>query len=333
MSAMRLSVALGTYNGERFLREQLDSVAAQTRPPDELLVSDDRSTDGTRRLVESFAAAAPFPVRLHVNDVNLGAARNFGHAVELCSGDVIALCDQDDVWLPEKLRRYEEVFESGADVGLVFGDALIVGEDLSPTGRRLWDWTFTPAVRRELRRDAFLALLRRNVVTGATVAFRARFKPLALPIPADLNMIHDAWIALVVAAVSRVVPLPGPLVKYRQHEGQQLGVSAGSGLDGSGGRFVFDDSAAGRAGYYAGEVRKVERLADRFRQAAAVGGWPRNLKARAAMLDEVAAHYRVRGRTRAGRAERLPAVLWELLRLRYHRYSNGLSSAALDLIR
>lgn len=329
---MRLSVALCTYNGERFLQEQLDSLAAQTRPPDELIVSDDCSTDGTRRLVESFAGASSFPVRLSVNDVNVGTARNFDHAVKLCSGDVIALCDQDDVWLPQKLRRFEEVFESDADAGLVFCDAFVVGEDLSPTGRRLWDWTFTPAVRRELRRDAFRALLRHNVVTGATMAFRARFKPLALPIPADLNMIHDAWVALVVAAVSRVLPLPEPLVKYRQHEGQQLGVSSGSGLDGSGGRFVFDESAAGRAGYYAGEVRKVERLADRFGQAAA-GEWPPGLKARVAMLEEIAAHYRVRGRTHVSRVERLPAVLRELLRLRYHRYSNGLSSAALDLIR
>lgn len=331
---MRLSVALCTYNGERFLREQLDSIAAQTRPPDELLVSDDRSTDGTLKLVESFAARAPFPVRLRVNDVNVGSTLNFDRAVALCSGDVIALCDQDDVWLPEKLRRLEEVFEADEGVGLVFSDALVVGEDLSPAGRRLWDWTFTRAERRAFeRRGAFRALLRRNVVTGATLAFRARFKPLVLPIPADLNMIHDGWIALVLAAVSRVVALPEPLVRYRQHGGQQLGVSQGPGLNGSGGRFVFDGSPAGRAGYYAGEVRKVERLAERLRRAAAGGEWPPDFKARLTTLEELAAHYRVRGNTRAGRVERTTAVLRELLRLRYHRYSNGLSSAALDLIR
>jgi len=205
---MKVSVALCTYNGGRFLREQLDSIAAQTRLPDELVVSDDRSADGTRQLVESFAAAAPFPVSLHVNEVNVGSTRNFDHAIKLCGGDVIALCDQDDVWLPEKLRRCEEVFAADADIGLVFSDAEVVGADLSPTGRRLWEWTFTRGVRRDLRRDAFGALLRHNIVTGATLAFRSRFKPLALPIPADLHVIHDAWIAVVVAAVSRVAPLP-----------------------------------------------------------------------------------------------------------------------------
>ncbi|HEX8116810.1 MAG TPA: glycosyltransferase family 2 protein [Pyrinomonadaceae bacterium] len=330
---MRLSVALCTYNGERFLQEQLDSIAAQTRLPDELVVSDDRSTDGTRQIVESFAAAAPFRVKLHVNEVNVGSSRNFDNAVRLCEGDVIALCDQDDVWLPEKLGRTEEVFAADADAGLVFGDAEVVGEDLSPTGRRLWDWTFTTAVQREMRRDAFLTLLRHNVVTGATTAFRARLKPLALPIPADLNMIHDGWIALVAAAVSRVVPLHEPLIKYRRHGGQQLGVSSASGLNGSGGRFAFDDSLAGRAGYYDGEIRKVERLADRLRQAAAGGAWPASLGERVGTLEEVAAHYRVRGNTQSGKFARLPAVLRELLTMRYHRYSNGLSSAALDLIR
>jgi glycosyltransferase involved in cell wall biosynthesis len=331
---MKLSVALCTYNGERFLREQLDSLAAQTRPPDELVIGDDRSTDGTTKVVESFAAAAPFPVRLHVNDLNVGTARNFDRAIALCSGDVIALCDQDDVWLPEKLRRFEEVFETDAGAGLVFGDALLVGEDLSPTGRRLWEWTFTPAERRATRRrGAFRTLLRRNFVTGATMAFRARFKPLVLPVPTDLNMIHDGWIALVVAAVSRVAALPEPLVKYRQHGAQQLGVSSDSGLDASGRRFVFDDSPAGRAAYFGGEVRKVERLAERLGQAAAGGERPPDIKARVALLEELAAHYRVRGDTGAGRFERATAVLRELLSLRYHRYSKGLPSAARDLIR
>jgi len=112
-----------------------------------------------------------------------------------------------------------------------------------------------------------------------------------------------------------------------------LGVSCASGLDGSGGRFAFDNSPAGRAGYYACKVLKVERLAGRFRQAAAEGRWPPILKERVETLEEMAAHYRVRGNTQASRAERVPAPLRELLTRRYHRFSNGLSSAALDLVR
>ena len=103
----RFSVAMCTYNGARFVAEQLESVAAQTRPPSELVVCDDRSTDGTARLVEQFAARAPFPVRLFVNERNLGSTANFGRAVTLAEGDLVALCDQDDVWRPEKLEPTE----------------------------------------------------------------------------------------------------------------------------------------------------------------------------------------------------------------------------------
>src|SRR4051794_15860948 len=95
------SVAMCTYNGARFIGAQLASVAAQTRTPDELIVCDDRSTDETVAIVQKFADSAPFRVRLHVNEENLGSTKNFERAVSLCEGDLIALCDQDDVWLPE----------------------------------------------------------------------------------------------------------------------------------------------------------------------------------------------------------------------------------------
>ncbi|HEV2835287.1 MAG TPA: glycosyltransferase, partial [Pyrinomonadaceae bacterium] len=100
---MNLSIALGTYNGAVYLKEQLESIAAQTRTPDELVISDDQSTDDTLRLIEEFAATAGFPVPLSVNESNLGTAKNFEKAISLCRGDVILLSDQDDVWHSDKL--------------------------------------------------------------------------------------------------------------------------------------------------------------------------------------------------------------------------------------
>src|ERR671927_271278 len=105
----KFSVAMCTYNGARFVREQLASIAAQTRPPDELVVCDDCSTDATLECIREFARTAPFPVRVVENEKNAGSTKNFERAVELCEGDFIALADQDDVWLPEKLQRLEEV--------------------------------------------------------------------------------------------------------------------------------------------------------------------------------------------------------------------------------
>jgi hypothetical protein len=324
---MRLSIALCTFNGERYLEEQLDSLAAQTRPPDELVVCDDRSADRTPEIVRDFAARSTFPVSLRLNSERLGSTRNFEAAVRLCRGDIIALCDQDDVWHPRKLGRYEEVFSGDASVGMVFTDAEIVDHQLRPTGARLWDATFHPWERRMLEEGrAFDVLARHNVVTGATMAFRSRFRELALPIPPHSAFIHDGWIALTVAAVSRVVALAEPLVKYRQHERQQIGVASAAAAP--------DATAEGRARYYAGEADKLDRLRERLLAFRGQLDEPRPLlDSQLRSACELAAHYRVRGSVLKSRYERLPLVLRELLTLRYHRYSEGLKSAALDLIR
>jgi glycosyltransferase involved in cell wall biosynthesis len=325
------SVAMCTYNGARFVGEQLESIAAQSRPPAELVVCDDGSADGTVGVVERFAASAPFPVRLFVNGKNLGSTKNFERAVSLCAGDLVALSDQDDVWLPEKLELMGERFERSAGVGLVFTDAEVVDEQLRPLGYNSWQSTgeaeFGPAKRRLFERGRALdVLLRGNVVTGAAMAFRAKYKGLALPIPEGLGLIHDGWIALVVASVARADFVARPLIKYRQHPRQQLGAHRGD--EGGEGVVAAGLSAAGRANPYAAELRKLGALIDRL---AAAGG---EYDAGPALntLARRAAHLRARAALPAGRLRRLPPVLRELLSLRYHAHSNGLRSAAKDLL-
>src|SRR6266567_6944512 len=107
MSKSRISVAMCTYNGARFLREQLESIAAQSRLPDELVVCDDGSTDETVETIKAFVGRAPFAVRLEINSKNLGSTKNFEKAIGLCEGEIIALADQDDVWKPQKLAVLE----------------------------------------------------------------------------------------------------------------------------------------------------------------------------------------------------------------------------------
>src|ERR1051326_9204347 len=139
---MNLSIALCTYNGAVYLKEQLESIAAQTRRPDELVISDDQSTDNTLRVIEEFAPTAGFPVRLSVNESNLGTPKNFEKAISLCRGDVIVLSDQDDVWHPDKLESVERVFESKPQLSLVFSNAELVDETL-----RLYDETLFDMVQ------------------------------------------------------------------------------------------------------------------------------------------------------------------------------------------
>ena len=107
----RISVAMCTYNGEKYLHQQLASIAQQTRLPEEMVVCDDCSSDSTPEIIEEFARTVPFPVRFFRNPQNLGSTKNFEKAIGLCTGDMIALCDQDDIWMPEKLARQAEMME------------------------------------------------------------------------------------------------------------------------------------------------------------------------------------------------------------------------------
>jgi glycosyltransferase involved in cell wall biosynthesis len=224
---MNLSIALGTYNGAAYLKEQLESFAAQTRAPDELVISDDHSTDDTLRLIEEFAATAGFRVRLSVNESNLGTAKNFEKAISLCRGDVIMLSDQDDVWHSDKLESVERIFEAKPQLSLVFSNAEFVDETLRLFDETLFDrLNFNGRKQRLVKSGRALDVqLRENLVCGCTVAFRADLKELVLPIPGEGPLVHDGWIVLLIAAVGEIDFINRPLLKYRQHSAQQCRVT------------------------------------------------------------------------------------------------------------
>jgi glycosyltransferase involved in cell wall biosynthesis len=222
-----ISVALCTYNGAKFLDEQLTSLRHQERLPDELVVCDDRSTDKTIELLESFARTAPFPVRIHVNSVNLGSTLNFDRAMRLCTGSLIAFCDQDDIWSPTRLSACAGALRGDPELGLVFSN----GELMDDAGRmipgRLWDnFTFGSGIRERIRRGDMLPLVRYRFVTGATVMFRARLREYICPAAGE--WLHDGWIAALAACMSRIGFLDQPLIRYRIHAQQQVGTGAGS---------------------------------------------------------------------------------------------------------
>src|SRR5258706_735236 len=175
-------------------------------------------------MVEAFARRAPFAVRLFINKQNLGSKRRLELVMRLCRGEIIFLCDHDDVWRKDKLAVIEHTFSSSPRTGLVFSDAEIVDEHLVELGG-LWT-NFDDAGRTDIeKQNVFKAFLRRNLVTGSTFAFRPNLRRLVIPIPTDKIFQHDAWIALIIAAVARVTFISEPLIKYRQHPGQQIGAS------------------------------------------------------------------------------------------------------------
>jgi len=327
---MKISVAMCTYNGADFLAAQLESILAQSRKPDQIVVCDDGSTDETRAVLQKFEKESPDVILLRFNKQNLGSVKNFEQAIGLCNGDVIALSDQDDVWRQDKLQLIEQAF-SKASTGLVFSDADIVDENLKPLNRRMWNEVGFDADKRKLLRNgrALEVLTPGWTVTGATMAFRSQFVKICLPVPDGIAMIHDGWIALAIAAVADVVAIDDPLVQYRQHARQQIGaperVEAGPeprGLE----KF---ETAFKRRNDSADLYKILETLEERL---VAFTGFYDTARA-LSFVGDYSFHLHVRaGLPQRRRLNRVPSILRELLSLRYHEYANGFKSAAKDLV-
>ncbi len=213
----RVSVAVCTYRGQAYLKAQLDSIAQQTRLPDEIIIVDDNSQDATLEVAKAFAKSVDLSVQVLVNQPQLGVTKNFEKAISICSGEIIVLADQDDVWHPEKLQIFCAMFAADADMGLVFSNADVVDEDLHTLGYSFWQTLGFDGHEQAMVEagDALTVLLRRNVVAGATMAFRSKFRDLYLPI--ETTWPHDAWIVLLLAAVSKVGFTQQCLIQYRQH--------------------------------------------------------------------------------------------------------------------
>lgn len=222
---MRLSVALCTYNGARYLREQLQSIAGQSMPPDEIVVCDDGSTDETLQILNDFAAAATIPVRVHADGDRVGVVRNFERAIGRCSGDVIALADQDDVWLPEKLKVTVEALERaekdcpGGIPILVHTDLWVVDSAKNVIAESFYEHQ---GMIRNKPSNPLPWLLVENYVTGCTLVMNRMLQEESMPIPCEAVM-HDWWLALVAAARGRVVTLPAGTILYRQHGRNAVG--------------------------------------------------------------------------------------------------------------
>ncbi len=325
-----------TYNGEAYLPAQLESIASQTRLPDELVISDDASSDKTLDIAKEFAACAPFPVRLNVNENNLGVVKNFEKAIALCEGSIIALSDQDDVWLPHKLGRLEQTMSSNG-AALVFSDAHVVDDELNLTGQRLWEFTFKKADRALMASGKGVqVLLKRSVVTGATMAFSSALRKMLLPIPAMGHLIHDNWIALLVAASSKVAFIDEPLMNYRQHSNQHTGVFEPRVALAPIPEAVKGESLRSMADFYNTQVARYQTAISRLRT---LPHDPHILKNLALIEEEVselkqkAAHFMCRAEIAEYGARRVPAAIKELCQLGYHRYSNGFLSFAKDVLR
>lgn len=226
----RVSVVLATFEGERYLQEQLESLRQQWRTPDELIVVDDGSTDRTLEIVRAFAERAPFRVVVMDRTEHRGTNATFGEAIELATGDIIVTCDQDDRWYPDKITFLVESLEAQPDAFIAFSDAGLIDAEGRSIGRSRWRVAgFSPIEQAAMSRDPLGQMLARRIMSGCTAAIRAELVPAVLPVPDALHpslnaILYDHWISLIGAAAGPVVLVPRQLVDYRIHPEQQIGI-------------------------------------------------------------------------------------------------------------
>lgn len=226
----KVSVALCTHNGERFIEEQIKSILDQTRPVDEIVLSDDASIDRTVEIVKKSITGhllshgtAPTLIVLN-NSTPLRVTKNFEQALFHTSGDLVALSDQDDVWHSNRIEKMVAMFESTKTL-FVFSNARQTDEEGKSLGHDLFTALAMSAKERSLveQGEAYKQFLRRNLATGATVMLRRSLVKAAAPFPD--SWLHDEWLAMVAAAFDSVRMLDERLIDYRQHSGNQVGMS------------------------------------------------------------------------------------------------------------
>ncbi len=207
MSAPLVSIALCTYNGANYLRQQLDSLVAQTYSNLEIVVVDDRSSDKTVALLREYTDRyINLTISVHVNEINLGYIRNFEKVISLCSGDYIALCDQDDIWDSEKVRI---MMDNIGDNMLIYHDSEFIDDEGISLNKRISD------IRNCYSGDDPRVFLFENCVSGHAMLFRRELMNYADSFKPEI--VHDWWLAYAATNMGSVFFLDHVLVQYRQH--------------------------------------------------------------------------------------------------------------------
>ena len=313
-----ISVAICTCNGDRFLDDQLQSIVDNT--PSEIILCDDNSTDNTPNVINHFREQSTMPIIYHQNNFPLGINKNFEKAILGCSGDIIFLSDQDDVWHSQKIEKIITYFQAHPEIGAIFTNAKIVDENLNYLGYDLWETVrFNDAQQARWREGkAIDILLKDNVVTGATLAFRSQFKDLILPIPE--SAFHDAWIALIIAFTGQIAFIDEPLIQYRQHDRNQIGSRRKTFVEKSQER--LNDTIHQRL------FLQFSELHQRLTQSSYRAVNSEQLY----KLEQKIQHLQARADLPSHRRARLPVLFYELFSGRYHRYASGGLSFIRDLI-
>jgi glycosyltransferase involved in cell wall biosynthesis len=217
---IKISVALCTYNGEKYIKEQIISILKQSKRVDEIIISDDNSSDITLKIVNDLLSDCDIAYKICTHETNVGVTRNFMECISKCSGDIIFTCDQDDVWKENKVEKMIKPFDD-KKVSLVFANAELVDKDLNSLNCTHWD---TLRINKEkIDSGLFDILLNTNVIAGSSMAFRKSIFEKIVPNEENMKLWHDELIALYAYAFGKIVAIDENLIYYRQHGNNVVG--------------------------------------------------------------------------------------------------------------
>lgn len=202
---MNISVAMATYNGAKYVGQQIDSILKQLNLEDELVISDDNSSDGTLEILKVYQQGDK-RISVYPNN-SKGILGNFENAISNCNNEIIFLSDQDDIWLSNKVEVVKKQFQN-SEVSLVLSDCYIVDSELNVIHESFYE-------RRKPRKGIVRNIIR-NSYLGCGMAFRSELKSIILPIPKGIPM-HDAWIGILAELYGSVSIIPDKLFYYRRH--------------------------------------------------------------------------------------------------------------------
>ena len=221
---MKLSVALCTYNGEKYIKEQIDSILNQTLKIDEIVICDDRSTDSTISILEEYAIHNPNIFKIHINEENLRSVKNFEKAIKLCDGDIIFLSDQDDIWVDKKVADYVSYFINNPSIDVLASNGFCIDEN-SEIHEKYAIWDVPEILKNKEVKFNYYNLITNisNIATGASMAIRSSLKEKIFPFPVLKDFHHDEWIAIISSKLNSFEILNEKYFYYRLHSNQQVG--------------------------------------------------------------------------------------------------------------
>jgi glycosyltransferase involved in cell wall biosynthesis len=316
---LKISVVMAVFEGEHFIRQQLDSILCQTIIPDEIVICDDSSNDKTYKAIENAVAQYNGSVKYYKNKMRLGVSKNFEKAISLSSGDVIFLSDQDDIWKPNKIAQLISLVNASPNCGGAFCNSELVDADLNSLGITHWDLrNFSENKIFSTSSGMLDFFLKRVPIAGHNMVFRSELKDLLLPFP-DLVECHDTWIGLVIKATNKWVFTSDTLTQFRQHDNN---LSQGGRIN------QFKTAIASiKSDTFTWNMNLYNELINRLSQSSYCIE-PKVMK----LLEDRRNHSAARSKMNCNIFKRFPLVYGEIKNKRYFKYGRGWKNVIQDLI-